>query len=528
MSDPNDTRRPLKVEVDVEFEGYSGREHHADALLYPKGLLLRTRYLKAVGTNADFEVFVVEGEPPLKGRGPVVFSRWQDQGPRRPAGLGLRVDEWLDDSAARAAQWFDEPQQSLPDSVDPTDVVSPDEVDAVDAVSGVRPTLASSPSAPVSPADSAARLAEIEASLGLAAEARRARERSDLDALGESVVEGGEPFRAVWDPGSAGPESSADAASAAAGGEPFRPVWTPPADLPPISTSLAEAVPSLYESSGTTPGTSPGLGGVLSVPALATPAAATPAPVVYRPTVSGMQRGADDVPSGRDGDVVWAPASSRGRFLPWIGLGLAVGALIAGGYWVYVKRTEAAAPIVTEPTRVTRPTPPAPAPPTTPAASGGSDTAATPAGNPTAASSTTAPSAPGAPATTAATAPSAPASPAPAQVVAAGERFHGVAEIRVDRDGDGLAVVIELDGSIQARDFQSFRLDAPPREVIRLSGVTRPFTRGRITVGDALLTTVRTGEQPGNALQIVLDLAGANVRAEAPRIDGRRLIVRLR
>jgi hypothetical protein len=131
---------------------------------------------------------------------------------------------------------------------------------------------------------------------------------------------------------------------------------------------------------------------------------------------------------------------------------------------------------------------------------------------------------PAAPST--ATAP--PAAVEPTAPAASAARFRGVREIRVDRDGDGLAVVIELDGSVQGKDFSHFRLDGPPREVIRLTGVERPFERGKIVVGDGLLTSVRTGAQPGNALQIVLDLGRSTVRAEAPAIDGSRIILRLR
>lgn len=559
MSDANDTRRPLKVEIDVEFEGYSGREHHVDALLYPKGLLLRTRYLKPVGTLAEFEIYVVEGEEPLRGRGPVVFSRWQDQGPRRPAGLGLRIDHWEGDSAARSAQWFDEPAQ--------VDLPEPEEA-------------ADSASAPAFPprGDSAARLAEIEASLRpvtssagpSVGDAKRARDRSDLDALAGAVVEaapapapvvpsnpwipptekpfvptGGSnweispiaattptppvsepPFRAVWATVDSSAESSVASPSATpTPSQPFRPVWAPPDEIQPVPAALQEPTPAIYSSAAAAPEaydppfessfgkpasvlTEEGvdLGYGEPVPAAIPPperhAGSAPA---FRPTVAGVKPAFDDVPMGPDGDVVWAPPS-KGRFLPWIGLGLLVGALIAGGYWVYQTRFAPQPPIISQVAPATAPAPaqtPAPAPTPTLPVSPAVVSPPTPATTP-------------------------PATVEPAGPAASAARFRGVREIRIDRDANGLAVVIELDGLVQSKDFSHFRLDGPPREVIRLTGVERPFERGKIAVGDGLLTSVRTGAQPGNALQIVLDLGRSTVRAEAPAIDGSRIILRLR
>ena len=89
-------------------------------------------------------------------------------------------------------------------------------------------------------------------------------------------------------------------------------------------------------------------------------------------------------------------------------------------------------------------------------------------------------------------------------------------------------MAVELDGRVAKGDFERFRLDAPTREVLRLKGVTEAYGQPRIVVGDALLQSVRTGIQPGNALHVVLDLPRSGIRVEAPVIDGSRLLLRVR
>ena len=45
------------------------------------------------GSELRFEVRLKDAAPLIRGRGVVAWTRWQDQGPRRPAGMGVRFVE---------------------------------------------------------------------------------------------------------------------------------------------------------------------------------------------------------------------------------------------------------------------------------------------------------------------------------------------------------------------------------------------------------------------------------------------------
>lgn len=77
----------------VEFDRFSGFLAETSANLSLGGMFLTTRYLKPVGSELQFEVRLKDAAPLIRGRGVVAWTRWQDQGPRRPAGMGVRFVE---------------------------------------------------------------------------------------------------------------------------------------------------------------------------------------------------------------------------------------------------------------------------------------------------------------------------------------------------------------------------------------------------------------------------------------------------
>lgn len=81
----------LEAEVVVEFDRFSGFLAEYSSNLSLGGMFLTTRYLKPVGSELRFELRLKDAAAPLvRGRGMVAWTRWQDQGPRRPAGMGVR------------------------------------------------------------------------------------------------------------------------------------------------------------------------------------------------------------------------------------------------------------------------------------------------------------------------------------------------------------------------------------------------------------------------------------------------------
>ncbi len=91
-------RVPFQADVVVEFDRFSGFLAETSANLSLGGMFLTTRYLKPVGSELQFEVRLKDAAPLIRGRGVVAWTRWQDQGPRRPAGMGVRFVELDADS----------------------------------------------------------------------------------------------------------------------------------------------------------------------------------------------------------------------------------------------------------------------------------------------------------------------------------------------------------------------------------------------------------------------------------------------
>jgi molecular chaperone DnaK len=177
--------------------------------------------------------------------------------------------------------------------------------------------------------------------------------------------------------------------------------------------------------------------------------------------------------------------------------------------------------------------PPAPKPAATPPDRSAATRAASPgpraplvplaaAGSPAAAAS------PSPPASTSGSAASAAASlPAAAGAPAAG-RATAIERISWEAK-DGTVVVLWGNGDFPSQSYTRVRVSGlPAREVIRISGIDRPFPSSRLAVRTQELMQIRTGYHPPKDLHVVLDLGGRDVQVTDIEPGPRQLRIHLR
>ena len=91
---PRDSRRvPLETRVQFKFDRFSGFISEYSANISPGGMFIRTRAPQPPGTVLDLECRLGDGFELIKARGEVVWNRAEDEGPTRPAGMGIRFLE---------------------------------------------------------------------------------------------------------------------------------------------------------------------------------------------------------------------------------------------------------------------------------------------------------------------------------------------------------------------------------------------------------------------------------------------------
>ena len=118
----------------------------------------------------------------------------------------------------------------------------------------------------------------------------------------------------------------------------------------------------------------------------------------------------------------------------------------------------------------------------------------------------------------------------PAPEPARGPAMSAVDRITWEPALGGTDVILWGNGVFQSQSYDQSRMDAPPRALIRVLGVRRPFSPTRIPVGTPQVKQVRIGyheKAGGNELHIVLDLAGPGVKITGINQDGQRLRIHL-
>lgn len=98
------------------------------------------------------------------------------------------------------------------------------------------------------------------------------------------------------------------------------------------------------------------------------------------------------------------------------------------------------------------------------------------------------------------------------------------------REGGELVVILRADGDFEAAGFNHLRLDdEPPRVLVRIRGVDRPFQPTTLAVGSPEVERIRIGHHRrpgGDQLHVVLDLTAPEVRLAAVEARGNRLVLR--
>jgi molecular chaperone DnaK len=88
---PRDSRRvPLETRVQLKFDRFSGFISEYSSNISPGGIFIKTLNPLPAGEVLDFELRLGDGFELIKGNGQVVWTRSEDEGPNRPAGMGLR------------------------------------------------------------------------------------------------------------------------------------------------------------------------------------------------------------------------------------------------------------------------------------------------------------------------------------------------------------------------------------------------------------------------------------------------------
>jgi uncharacterized protein (TIGR02266 family) len=91
---PRDSRRvPIEARVQFTFDRFAGFLSEYSSNISPGGMFIKTLTPLALGQILDFEFDLGDGFELIKGRGEVVWTRIQDEGPLRPPGMGLRFQE---------------------------------------------------------------------------------------------------------------------------------------------------------------------------------------------------------------------------------------------------------------------------------------------------------------------------------------------------------------------------------------------------------------------------------------------------
>jgi uncharacterized protein (TIGR02266 family) len=484
---PRDSRRvPLETRVQFKFDRFSGFLSDFSANISPGGMFIRTRAPQPPGTVLEFEFRLGDGFELIKGRGEVVWVRPEDEGSTRPMGMGLRFLELSQGSKELIYRIVD---HHIQQGGTPFDVTErpPDPV----------PVPAPAPAVIPPPAAAAPRPRPL-------------------------------PPAAPSMPAAPPPPS---------------PPSPPDTSPPPLRFDLPPHEPGGFDPSPYQPARDDWMKNREPLPDEPFPelAGATPQPFPGpKPEPEPLPRTPVPPEAPLFGATLDAAPRRRSRrprrALPWILLALLV--VLAAGAFLFRDTLlglaglggddeVAQAPPPAAHRRAARPVAtPAPAP--VPAPSEAAPTP-TPAGTPPGLETEVTPVHPAAtPAPTPAAAPEKPA-PVPAipDTVDNGPAATAVEKITFERAFGGTDVILWGNGALHSKSYTRSRIDGnPPRELIRITGIKRPFPSPRVVVGTSEVLQVRTGIH-GNELHVVLDLAGPKVTVTRVEEGENRLRIHL-
>lgn len=112
---------------------------------------------------------------------------------------------------------------------------------------------------------------------------------------------------------------------------------------------------------------------------------------------------------------------------------------------------------------------------------------------------------------------------------ATGARARAVDSISwSETPGGGLQVTISCDGRFPQESLRGEPLVNPPRHVIRLRGIERPYPFGQLNPGHPLLATIRVGfhkDKRPPELHVVFDLATGGAAVTEVRVENNQVLV---
>ncbi|MES1242274.1 MAG: TIGR02266 family protein [Acidobacteriota bacterium] len=453
---PRDSRRvPLATKVSFKFERFSGFISEFSANISPTGMYITTKTPEPPGNLLDFEFRLGDGFEIIQGKGEVVWTRAIAEGPNRPPGMGIRFLELSEGSKELIYRIVD---QYIQDGGTPFDV----SLRPPDPVPVVFPEPAPPPVAPrAAPVAPAAPIAAPPSPPPPAAAS---------------------PFPDLPDSGVLPPVDTSN--------------WLP--ELPRSSRPALSAEDSAFGAPASS-SLDDDFPPFMPLP----PIDDEPEPV--RPTLSFGGMAAASAPE------------KKSRVLPLAIVGLVL-ALAAAG-WLFRDtllgmvglgggETVAAADMAT----------PMPGPPVRPqAAPAAAPTPQQEEGTVIQEEDTPLPEVvrrrePD-PAAAGATPIPTPA-PTPA-LPPAGPALTILEKVTFEQAFGGTDIVLQGNGAMRPESYDQSRLGDPPREMIRLIGIARPFSPAKVPVGTGEVKQVRMGyheKSSGNELHVVIDLASAGVK----------------
>lgn len=131
-------------------------------------------------------------------------------------------------------------------------------------------------------------------------------------------------------------------------------------------------------------------------------------------------------------------------------------------------------------------------------------------------------------------APAAPAAPVAVETpppAPTGPALTALERITFEQAGGGTDVILWGNGAIRPEVYDQSRIGDPPRELIRLIGISRPYPATKVAVGTGEVRQIRVGyheKSGGNELHIVIDLADPAVKVTAIEARENHLRIRLR
>jgi hypothetical protein len=111
-----------------------------------------------------------------------------------------------------------------------------------------------------------------------------------------------------------------------------------------------------------------------------------------------------------------------------------------------------------------------------------------------------------------------------------GPALTAVERITWEPASGGTDLILWGNGAIRPEVYDQSHIGDPPRELIRLTGISRPFPSPRLAVGTAEVKQIRTGyheKAGGNELHIVIDLADPAVKVTRIEARDRHLRIHL-